>query len=401
MKHINTIKRFLLWAGGYDQETVKQCGSGEINRMTIFGTMILIPAFVGMFSLGYAFYLIFKNQLIAVIAGITWSIIVLFIDRAIVGYSRSKFNLGTLGRVLLGFIIGLFVSEPLLLAFFSDAIQRSEFQNVVLKENQLNKIYDSKVAKLENHLNSLREYNRKAQAKYQNELDGTGGSKVHGNGVIYKRLHADYLSDSSYLSSQVHKVNGVIADINKERLSAINAMKADHSETKGLLTKVIALNRLANQKGNMGVYIVVWVTRLFFLLIELIPILMKITPTGYKGMYHEFIDQNDSELLDHLKFTSKMRVAMLQKEYDLKYTIDMLNLNSSLIEAKVNSAERDAYFLMDELTAVTKKHNSFKQLVTKRMEDVDIQEKVFNELDAISINLMKTISLSIADNSNM
>jgi len=95
----NNMNRILLWAGGYDQKTVNQCSSSEIHRMTIFGTMIFIPAFVGMFSFGYAFYLISGNQLIAIIAGLIWSVIILFIDRAIVGYSRSRINLGTLGRI--------------------------------------------------------------------------------------------------------------------------------------------------------------------------------------------------------------------------------------------------------------------------------------------------------------
>ncbi len=396
-KNISTIKRFLLWTGGYDQETVSQCSSSEINRMAIFGTMILIPAFVGMFSFGYAFYLIFRNQLIAFIAGPIWSVIILFIDRAIVGYSRSRFNLGTLGRVFLGVVIGLFVSEPVLLAFFSGAIKRQEFQNEVLKEKEINKVYNGKTATLEESLYKLREYTRKAQVNYQKELNGTGGSKEKGPGVIYKRLLLDYQKDSAYLASQEKTVKEKIAGFNKERAVVTNAMKVNQNETKGLLTKIIALNKLTYQNENHEVFIVVWATRIFFLLIELIPILMKITPTGYKGVYHEIIDQNDRELLDLLKFSSNTRVAKLQKEDDLKNTIEMLNLNSSLIEAKVNSAERNAYFLMDELTTVMKKHNSFRQLVVKQMEEAGMQEKVFSELDAISATLIKKIGLSLAE----
>ncbi len=396
-KNISTIKRFLLWTGGYDQETVSQCSSSEINRMAIFGTMILIPAFVGMFSFGYAFYLIFRNQLIAFIAGPIWSVIILFIDRAIVGYSRSRFNLGTLGRVFLGVVIGLFVSEPVLLVFFSGAIKRQEFQNVELKEKGINKVYDGKTAKLEESLYKLREYTRKAQVNYQKELNGTGGSKEKGPGVIYKRLLLDYQKDSAYLVSQEKAVKEKITGFNKKRAIVINAMKVNQNKTNGLLTKIITLNKLTYQNENQEVFVVVWATRIFFLLIELIPIFMKITPTGYKGVYHEIIDQNDRELLGLLKFSSNMRVAKLQKEYDLKNTIEMLNLNSSLIEAKINSAERNAYFLMDELTAVMKKHNSFRQLVVKQMEDAGMQKKVFNELDAISATLLKTIGLSLAE----
>ena len=396
-QNISIIKRFLLWTGGYDQETVSQCSSSEINRMAIFGTMILIPAFVGMFSFGYAFYLIFRNQLIAFIAGPIWSVIILFIDRAIVGYSRSRFNLGTLGRVFLGVVIGLFVSEPVLLAFFSGAIKRQEFQNEVLKEKKINKVYDGKTATLEESLYKLREYTRKAQVNYQKELNGTGGSKEKGPGVIYKRLLLDYQKDSAYLVSQEKTVKEKIAGFNKERAVVTNAMKVNQNETKGLLTKIIALNKLTYQNENHEVFIVVWATRIFFLLIELIPILMKITPTGYNGVYHEIIDQNDRELLDLLKFSSNTRVAKLQKEVDLKNTIELLNLNSSLIEAKINSAERDAYFLMDELTAVMKKHNSFRQLVVKQMEEAGMQEKVFSELDTISATLIKKIGLSLAE----
>lgn len=396
-KNISTIKRFLLWTGGYDLETVSQCSSSEINRMAIFGTMILIPAFVGMFSFGYAFYLIFRNQLIAFIAGPIWSVIILFIDRAIVGYSRSRFNLGTMGRIFLGVVIGFFVSEPVLLVFFSGAIKRQEFQNVELKEKGINKVYDGKTAKLEESLYKLREYTRKAQVNYQKELNGTGGSKEKGPGVIYKRLLLDYQKDSAYLVSQEKAVKEKITGFNKERAIVINTMKVNQDETKGLLTKIITLNKLTYQNENQEVFVVVWTTRIFFLLIELIPIFMKITPTGYKGVYHEIIDKTDSELLALLKFTSNTRVAMLQKKYDLKNTIEMLNLNSSLIEAKVNSAEKDAYFLMDELIAILKKQNSFKQLIAKQMDDADTQEKVFKELDAISATLMNTIGLSLAD----
>ena len=112
------------------------------------------------------------------------------------------------------------------------------------------------------------------------------------------------------LASQEKTVKEKIAGLNKERAVVINAMKVNQNETKGLLTKIIALNKLTYQNENHEVFIVVWATRIFFLLIELIPILMKITPTGYNGVYHEIIDQNDRELLDLLKFSSNTRVEI-------------------------------------------------------------------------------------------
>ncbi len=388
---ISFLRRFLLWASGHDKETISHCNSSEINRGAIMGTMVIIPAFIGLFSFGYVFYLLTANLYLSVVAGVLWSIVILIIDRALVGYSRSVLNFGALFRLVMALIIGFVVSEPVLLAFFSDAIERDEYALVREKINRQNSAYDKEIANLNKELAGLREEVNVAQEKYQDEMQGISNTQAVGLGPIYRKLEADYKEKAKYLDSREEEINAEIKRIKEEKAEAALSLQQNHDNTNGLLNRIIALDKLSRE--NEGVFWVVWGTRLFFILIELIPIFIKITSTGYRGMYNKIIDYRDEELDDVMKITSEQRVALLQKQHDYLFKVKMMEYDMSVFKAGIRHEIDKAIFAMEELTKLSAAKNRYAQKIHEKVKPENLKDQALLRLDEIYASLFEIFDL--------
>ncbi len=68
------------WLAGADQTILDQVSPSERNKITGFGTLVLIPAIVGLFSMTYALSTVTNSTPLFVTGGIVWFFIILFID---------------------------------------------------------------------------------------------------------------------------------------------------------------------------------------------------------------------------------------------------------------------------------------------------------------------------------
>ncbi len=128
------MERFFVWLSGADERILSQCirlPRSERRKFAGFGTMVLVPAILGLFSMGYAISTFSKDPRIYIGAGVLWFLIVLAIDRFLsstfykssVG-GRREYWTAFLCRLAFAGFIGLAVSHPLVLFLFDGTVKQ-------------------------------------------------------------------------------------------------------------------------------------------------------------------------------------------------------------------------------------------------------------------------------------
>src|SRR5260370_26091695 len=124
------MKNIFVWLSGPDPKVLSQCTHlTESRKFAGFGTTVLIPATLGLFSMGYAVSTFSADPRIYITGAILWFLIVLAIDRFLVSTlyrsslkSNRDFWIAFVFRILFAGVVGLAVSHPLVLFLFNGSI---------------------------------------------------------------------------------------------------------------------------------------------------------------------------------------------------------------------------------------------------------------------------------------
>lgn len=394
MNKISLVKRFFIWAGGFDEKTISHATSSEVSKMALLGSMVLVPALIGLFSFGYATFLISNNDFIAIFGGIVWSIVIFLVDRAIMGYGKpGELNLGLFGRFLLAVTVGLVIAEPIILLAFNDAINEQQFLESQSLIEELNKKYDAKIASYNEEIVIFQSRVDAKQAAYTTEMDGTGGSGIRNRGPIYKKKYQDYLIEVENFNLEKNRLDKLIAQTETARVGDLMTLKT--SLGNGLLSHINALHRIKSP----AVAFATWTLRLFFFFIELIPFFMKISPSG-RGLYYEMIDRNDEEVLEIQEASSEERKAVLVKSESVRRTREILELFKMESQSILNSKKEYTVYLMDQLSIMTEKKLNYQFKIIKNVQDEISREKLLSELDEIFDGFMSTVDSLLLKSNN-
>lgn len=311
--------KFFIWLSGADQTLLNRCArlpASERIRFAGFGSLVLIPAVIGLFSMMYAFSTVTHNPLIFVAGGAIWSFVVLSIDRFIVStvykstLKNGKEYIGALiSRYVLAVLVGMAVSHPIVLLWFNESInQRIEEKKREAVSRRLGEAKED-IGKLAN--NQLQE-DLRSKTKLRDckekllTAEQSGGEKV--------QLECGYSSGlprcedrCRNILQQINQLDGEIQQLNsrveKERELADKQRNAIETQTKkdveaiekGFSKDYLArVNTLAEiEKDKPHVTVVKWFILLFFVFVEILPLTLKVTtPIG------EYEYLRDTLLLD-------------------------------------------------------------------------------------------------------
>lgn len=365
MKNITPIQSFLIKIGGYDIETAKSCTSSEINKMSKNGSLILVPAVVGLFSMSYAMFLITQSLPFALLGGFAWSLVILAIDRSLVSTERpGGFSFGLLGRLLLAIVIGFVVAEPVVLLVFKDSIDETINNKYLKTKDKINSKYAVLIDSYNNELKIAKEKLDTKQESYTSEMDGTGGSGKANKGPIFKQKYADYKNELIAYNSLKKEVSGKIKLRNKEFNSDLIEVK-EHQAT-GLLGQFRALHSIEDPEVKYAT----WALRLFFFFIELIPFLIKITPSKKSDLYYDLVDNYNQIQLEIVTSNNNYRKELMENEEQLLNKERILKLNESKTEKIAISNDKNTTYLMKQI------HNAVE---SKLKQELKIFKTIKNE----------------------
>ncbi|MCH7974569.1 MAG: DUF4407 domain-containing protein, partial [Bacteroidetes bacterium] len=327
----------------------------------------------------------------AAFGGIFSSLIIFTIGRSILAIGRpGKFSLGMFARILLAVTIGFLLAEPITLNIFKDSIKEQQQKEILSEKREISIYFNDKKNALRKIITERQKKLFQLQSAYTQEMDGTGGSRIRNQGPIFQRKYADYLEyKNQYLKEQKNLVAqiGKLEANRQSEISTIVSIQAD-----GLISQLRSLQSLGNKEAI--VFWASWLIRFFLIFIELIPVFIKITPGGDRGLYYLLVDQTDKEKEEVMQITCIERKKLNEKEEQIRVAKLYYELCNKEVQIYVNGKRNDSVYLMKIIESMLKNKLSIQQQMRKKIKDTEILEITLAQIEDIYtgfVNLIKQI----------
>jgi hypothetical protein len=306
---VATPVRRLLWflAGAESQILEQDVCVTERSKYSLVGIGVLISSVVAAFAGGYAFLPILDSIPLTITFGLIWGLLILTLNRFLALSTNRVTHVGHLltriaPRLLLAVFVAVVVTEVLLLRLFNAevnnqvALQRQEF---LIKAKENAKDVFSEIDDLENKI-ARSDYEVKEKAAYRDTLykeliderRGTGGTRRFGEGPVAEvtlqqlRTVEAELADLRWKNEkQIESYNNRLEYLRAERDKEIAKISDNVAQSNGLLSRLSALASLRESNGI--VQRVSWFMLLLVILVEAMPILMKVSFA--RGLYEEVL----------------------------------------------------------------------------------------------------------------
>lgn len=378
MNNFNYITKFLLMCAGADLTTMAQCTPSEVNKYRIMGTCVLIPTMLALFSGGYTMYLISGSLVIACLFAPVWSLVIFILDRAVVFSTRpGKLSLAVIARMCLAVVIAFTISEPVILKLFSDAIEDKRLVIVDDKQHKATVGIDEQLAVLKNESQTEKLNLDNLNRSYIQEVDGTGGSGVPFSGPIaavklnaYQNAQAEFDKNELLRSKEVQ-----LLTVNKTAKLALVKDK----DAKGFLGNMKILGNLMDEDSH--VWWCVWMVRLLFLAIELVPVMIKLGNASDFELYIRLKDMNDrnQETLQNELVEAKTSVSKLAQL--LLIEIEKYRLQLENTKAAMNSSLRTYEFFLEKIRYASEQKMKSQLSIIEKVKDEKLRATLIDQVD--------------------
>jgi hypothetical protein len=253
---------------------------------TSLGMMVLLTGVLAFFSGSYAIYTAFEAHewapLVAVPLGILYSCMIIMFDREIVGAQDKR---AAAFRFPLAILIGFIVAVPLELRLLEDSINKQ----LLVSSQEDNRVILGRMQKKQDELDGRKKELQDAINKYRGEVKRwdeameaetvgrqlSGRTGKAGQGPAYAEAQRNRDSNASMLARYEEELRKHEAEEEQERRRVQDEYKTRYiPQAKDFLSRYEALDRLkANSAGALAIS---WGLRIFFVLIEVFPALLKL-----------------------------------------------------------------------------------------------------------------------------
>ncbi|WP_214111028.1 DUF4407 domain-containing protein [Acrocarpospora catenulata] len=347
------ISRLLIFASGADPKILDQCPAAERSRYEGLGGGVLTTAVMAGIAMGVSISLAFKAApAVSVTAGVLWGVAIFNLDRWLVSTYRSRATrrgkiAALVPRLLLSVVLGLTISEPLILLIFEPevtakvaAIQREEddkaqreIEQSQLSENvkalgeeitkltapqtptgELARLQDALDAKDEQISDANDELKRRQDLRdkeVRGELSGIVGfgdqATARQRDVVNQQDAVDKLKEQREHLAQLiekaqQKIDQNVANLREqksameaERNDRIERAKAANFQVNGLLIRMRALSALSSEET--AVFFRHLVIALLIMLVDVLPVAGKaLMGSGGKSPYENLLAAREAEV---------------------------------------------------------------------------------------------------------
>lgn len=318
---INRLTSFLWWAAGVQQDELKKFPT-EHAKYTGIGSTVAITAIMAMLTGGYAISRVFDTWFFTIFFAVFWGSVIFVLDRFIVSTIvkndeelKWKEAVRYIPRIIIAVLLGLIIAMPLKLKIFekeiAGEIKRYEKEYIAsegkkIRDNyavQLGSFNQTKLdlfKQLEGLKNAINQaQSRMDQAEYEMTCEAQGGvncdgvqlqgSGRAGRGSVYRekrekfeRLKTEYqeirqsnLSEKTPIEQALNANQLEINELENKRELEVASVKGVYSISNGILAEMEALSRLSNSKDHPGMGTIITFFTIFFMMIEIAPVLTK------------------------------------------------------------------------------------------------------------------------------
>ncbi len=293
----NLLARFLWWCSGAQTALIERLPS-EYSKYQAMGIVVLADGLLAGLSGAYAFYIALGNQVIGILCGCFWGLIVFNLTRFALSSMRVSVKeepgalpnflkrlFPALPRLALAVAMGFVVSTPLVVRLFRNEIYDRVYSARRNNEDQLIKEIarsEASITAIQKRINEKEKEVDSLRQLLVQEMQGSGKTKMYGEGPVYRHL-IDQLNQAQKELSDIR--NETRDDLDKEYLS-LSETKAEQkilaSEvevTPSFAAQIQALSDLS--KSNPPVANIRWLMTLMFIFLYSIPLLLKLlSPPG-------------------------------------------------------------------------------------------------------------------------
>lgn len=288
MQLYQLIQQFFQFLSKTDQDALRSGCCTRVARMTqtSLGIMVALTGVLAFFSGSYAMFTAFENRpwapLVAVPFGLLYSFIIIMFDREIVGAQDKR---AVWIRLPLAIVIGFIVAVPLELRLLKDSIEKrllvsSQADNQVLSGRMQNKLdeLDARKKELQGDVKRYRDEVNAWNKVMEEETVGrvrAGRTGKAGQGPAYdeaKRNRDDNQATLARYEAELSKHEASEAQLKQ-------ALRVEYEDWRipqamDFLARYEALDQL--KANSAGAFAISWGLRIFFILIEIFPALLKL-----------------------------------------------------------------------------------------------------------------------------
>jgi len=397
MEKISNIKKALIFCSGADYDTLMQCSKSEINKFCIIGTTVLIPALLSIFTIGYAVWVITKNTTAVFFASLIWPIVIFIIERAFVANLKpGTFNFSVILRLTGAIVISFTISEVLLLGVFRDSIEQKLAQNLTSDVRSINQKYDQQLASIQNEISTAKSLLDAKERALLDEIDGlvvSGfGTGIKGYGPSATKKEAALNQEKEYFESFKQKKQAEYAELEALKNSESSITQEKHAE--GLLGRMIALSELSDEYTH--VFWATWLLRLLFIVLETLPLVIKLTSDRNGGQYYQVLSKNEEIHLQMLDKTKDEQLKVVEMQRNLSLTRQQLELDTQRMQLVTNSQVQHLKFYNERLQHVISMHLDYKNEAFERIKDPNLLGQILGEIDTIFQGYINTLEFLIS-----
>lgn len=272
-----------------------------------------------------------SGWVISVIIGVAWMVFIMNVDRMIIA-STSKWM--AVLRLPLAIAIGFVVAIPFEVQLFSGKINKALTQSSRVENSQYEDTYDKVRTNTYNEIEQLKatiKSEKAEMAKWKDIMEAetvgrvkTGRTGLAGKGPAYEEAKENYELHKLFLEQAQTQLNATIKSSEQIYSSALNEYKQKKiDQSYDFASQYQQFEELKEDPANRGLKLLANGITLLFILIEIIPALMKLLSEN--DLYDQllkaraFLDEQTVNVLTNVNMEeiANLKAAILSKQYEM------------------------------------------------------------------------------------
>lgn len=335
----NKLQNWLWNIAGFKKEVINECKVDQFHASVISLLLIMVGIYA---TLAWTFFFqtATPNIWLAVLGGLFMGAFIVSLDRALIASLASGKANGILllFRLSLALLLGVFLSQPMILKLYEPEIQREaqilKDQKEFERKAELEKLYagaiqneKSKLTKLENQLTTKEQTLRKSEEDFKKEMDGSGGTGKWGYSVVAKqkeKIFNNHLKEYTDLKAttplRIQKSQAKLDSI-YNTIDSEMAIYSSENQHFGTLIQVAALGAVLDKDETGALKQRYYLLSIILILIELSALIAKLLfrMDSYK---QKMMLQTEQELAN-LRVEKDIAMSRLEKFREIALERDL------------------------------------------------------------------------------
>lgn len=322
----NQFRESMWILAGFKPDLIRNCKIDE-HHATVIGWLLLLVGIYAVLAWTFFFQTVTDSIIAAAIGGLFMGAFIVSFDRALIAsLAAGKTNFLSLGfRLMLAFLLGVFLSQPMILKFYQPEVEREAQiimdQKVQERKVELQAIYASETENMVEQRDGLIQalddkevLVTAAETDFKEEMDGSGGTGQWGYHNVSKQKERIYLRHkdeyAKLLAANEPEIQRIQQELDEQEdkiTTEIDAYRSEHTKM-GTLILAEALESLISKDESNTLRNRILLLTVILTLIELSALIAKMLfPMASYRETAALVEQNETGQ------TSAERAVALQK----------------------------------------------------------------------------------------